>query len=86
MKKIQLVTYEPSKFKDYDSKIDIRDFNKLEALDNYEINVIDLSSTEIWANKGTKEDKPSLNSKMSNDFASINKMISNSKKSKTIIC
>ena len=47
MKKIQLVTYEPSKFNDYDIKIDIRDFNKLEALDNYEINVIDLSSTEI---------------------------------------
>ena len=86
MKKIQLVTYEPSKFNNYDSKIDIRDFNKLEALDNYEINVIDLSSTEIWTNKGTTEDKPSLNSKMSSDFASIKKMISNSKKSKIIIC
>lgn len=68
MKKIQLVTYEPNKFKDYDNKIDINDFNKLEALDNYEINVIDLSSIEIWTNKGTKEDKPSLNSRMSNAF------------------
>ena len=86
MKKIQLVTYEPSKFNDYDIKIDIRDFNKLEALDNYEINVIDLSSIEIWTNKGTTENKPSLNSKMSSDFASIKKMISNSKKSKIIIC
>lgn len=86
MKKIQLVTYEPNKFKDYDNKIDINDFNKLEALDNYEINVIDLSSIEIWTNKGTKEDKPSLNSRMSNDFVSINKMISNSKKTKVVIC
>ena len=57
-----------------------------EALDNYEINVIDLSSIEIWTNKGTKEDKPSLNSRMSNDFVSINKMISNSKKTKVVIC
>ena len=86
MKKIQLVTYEPNKFKDYDNKIDINDFNKLEALDNYEINVIDLYSIEIWTNKGTKEDKPSLNSRMSNDFVSINKMISNSKKTKVVIC
>ena len=86
MKKIQLVTHDPSKFNDYDIKIDIRDFNKLEALDNYEINVIDLSSTEIWTNKGTTEEKPSLNSKMSSDFASIKKMISNSRKSKIIIC
>lgn len=86
MKKIQLITYEPNVFKDYDNNIDIADFNKLEALDNYEINVIDLSSTQIWTNKSTKEDKPSLNSIMSNDFASIKKMIINSKKSKIIIC
>ena len=51
MKKIQLITYEPNVFKDYDNNIDIADFNKLEALDNYEINVIDLSSTQIWTNK-----------------------------------
>lgn len=86
MKKIQLVTYEPNVFKDYDNNIDVTNFNKLEALDNYEINVIDLSSKEIWTNKSTNEDKPSLNSKMSNDFASIKKMISNRKKSKIVIC
>ena len=86
MKKIQLVTYEPSEFKNYGNKIDIKDFNKLEALDNYEINVIDLSSKEIWCNKSTIDNKPTLNCMMSNDFISIKKMISNSKKSKIVIC
>lgn len=86
MNKIQLVTYNPINFNSYDQKIDINDFNKLKALDNYEINIIDLSSSEIWFNKGNKDDKPSLNSKMTDDFKSIYQMINNSKKSKIVIC
>ncbi len=86
MKKIQLITYEPNVFKDYDNNIDIADFNKLKALDNYEINIIDLSAHEIWFNKGNRDDKPSLNSKMTDDFKSIYQMINNSKKSKVVIC
>lgn len=86
MKRLQLITYNPPEFKDYNDKIDITDFNKLGALDNYKINVIDLSSSQIWANKGTRDEKPSLNSKMSLDFFSIKEMIKNSKKSKIIIC
>lgn len=86
MNKIQLVTYNPITFNSYDPKIVINDFNKLRALDNYEINIIDLSSPEIWLNKGNKDDKPSLNSKMTDDFKSIYQMINNSKKSKIVIC
>ena len=86
MSKIQLVTYNPKMFNSYDSQIVISDFNKLKALDNYEINIMDLSSPEIWANKGNKENNPSLNSKMTDDFKSIYQMINNSKKSKIIIC
>lgn len=71
MSKIQLVTYNPKMFNSYDSQIVISDFNKLKALDNYEINIMDLSSPEIWANKGNKENNPSLNSKMTDDFKSI---------------
>lgn len=51
-------------FNNYDSKIVINDFNKLEALDNYDINIMDLSSSEIWYNKGDHDNGPSLNSKM----------------------
>lgn len=86
MNKIQLVTYNPITFNSYDSKLVINDFNKLKALDNYEINIIDLSAPEIWFNKGDREDKPSLNSKMTDDFKSIYQMINNSKKSKIVIC
>ena len=39
MEKIQLITYEPEDLEEYDSNIYISDFNKLKALDNFEINV-----------------------------------------------
>lgn len=86
MRKIQLVTYNPIMFNNYDSKIVINDFNKLEALDNYDINIMDLSSSEIWYNKGDHDNGPSLNSKMTDDFKSVHQMIKNSKKSKIVIC
>ena len=37
MEKIQLITYEPEDLEEYDSNIYISDFNKLKALDNFEI-------------------------------------------------
>lgn len=86
MDKIQLITYSPIEFKNYNKKVDVKDFNTLLAFDNYKINVIDLSTPKIWTNKEKNENKPSLNSNLSSDFISINKMIKNSKKSKIIIC
>lgn len=44
MSKIQLITYNIDEFSDYDNNIDVNNFNALKALDNYDINVIDLSS------------------------------------------
>ncbi len=37
MKKIQLITYNPVEFADYNKKIEINDFNKLKSLDNYSL-------------------------------------------------
>ena len=85
MSKIQLITYNIDEFSDYDNNIDVNNFNALKALDNYDINVIDLSSFEIWANRTNTESRPSIDSKLTADFNSIHQMIKNSKKSKFII-
>ncbi|MEF2689890.1 MAG: hypothetical protein U0N10_00570 [Bacilli bacterium] len=86
MSKIQLITYNIDEFSEYDNNIDVNNFNALKALDNYDINVIDLSSFEIWANRTNIESRPSTDSKLTADFNSIHQMIKNSKKSKIIIC
>ena len=86
MKKIQLITYNPVVFADYNKKIEINDFNKLKSLDNYDINIFNLNSNNMWENKETTDSKANLNTKMSADFKSINQMINNSKKSINIIC
>ena len=79
MSKIQLITYNIDEFSDYDNNIDVNNFNALKALDNYDINVIDLSSFEIWANRTNTESRPSTDSKLTADFNSIHQMIKNSK-------
>ena len=86
MKKIQLITYNPNEFQDYNKKIEINDFNKLKSLDNYDINIFNLNSKNMWKNKETTDAKANLNTIMSSDFKSIKKMISNSKRSINIIC
>ncbi|MCM1053316.1 MAG: hypothetical protein NC483_05030 [Ruminococcus sp.] len=86
MNKIQLVTYNPNNYKNYDCKMDIKNFNELNALDNYEINIFNLNCEEIWWSKNNRDKEPSLDIKLSDDFKSIHQMISNSKKSKTVIC
>lgn len=86
MKKIQLVTYNPIEFQDYNKKIEVNDFNKLKSLDNYDINIFNLNSMNMWGNKETTDAKANLNTIMSSDFKSIKKMISNSKRSINIIC
>lgn len=87
MKKIQLITYKPEALEEYDSNIYISDFNKLKALDNFEINVFDLTNNNMWISNNTTDAKPSkTNCTMGPDFKSVKKMLINSKKSKNIIC
>lgn len=87
MKEIQLITYNPDNLKEYNENIDISDFNKLKALDNYEINIFDLNASQMWISNSDTDSKPNKdNCRMSPDFKSIKQMLINSKKSKNIIC
>lgn len=87
MEKIQLITYEPEDLEEYDSNIYISDFNKLKALDNFEINVFDLTNNNMWISNNDIDEEPSKNNCiMLPDFKSIKQMLINSKKSKNIIC
>ena len=86
MKKIQLITYNEREYMNYNKDIQVSNFNNLKALDNYDINVIDLSSSNIWKNKSSEDKKPSEITILTNDFMSIKTMIINSKKTNIVIC
>lgn len=57
MSKIQLITYNEMQYANYHSDIEINNFNNLKSLDNYDINVFDLSNSNIWRNKSKYMDK-----------------------------
>ena len=86
MSKIQLITYNPLEYADYNKKIESNDFNKLKSLDNYNINIFDLNSENMWESATGSYSAPDANTKMTADFKSINRMIENSNKSINIIC
>lgn len=86
MSKIQLITYNPLEYADYNKKIESNDFNKLKSLDNYNINIFDLNSENMWESVTGSYSAPDANTKMTADFKSINRMIENSNKSINIIC
>lgn len=86
MKNIQLITNDTNHLTNYTDKISINNFNNLKALDDYDINIFNLNSSEIWQNKSTTSNGPTVETKLSSDFKSINKMILNSSKSINIIC
>lgn len=85
MKKFQLITYNPELFNNFEQDFDISNFNNLKSLDNYDINIFDLSSEGIWQNKISFDRNPSTNTLLSSDFYSIKKMIKNSNKTKILI-
>ena len=58
MNKIQLITYEPRDFVENSYDIEISNFNNLKALDNYDVNVFDLSNPSIWRSKSNNYEKP----------------------------
>jgi len=86
MEKIQLITYQPTDFNISNDNIEISNFNNLKALDNYDVNVFDLSNSNIWKNKNDKTEKPTGDILVSSDLKSIKTMIQNSKKTKVLIC
>lgn len=86
MEKIQIMANNPSKTTEYPKNIVINNFNTPNALDDFDINVFDLNDADMWKNKSTCEREPNVETIMSADFRSINKMIVNSEKTINIIC
>lgn len=86
MKTIQLVTYNENEYYNYNENIEVSNFNNLKALDNYKINVFDLTSPSMWKNKSDTDRKITETTILTSDFRSINTMIQNSKKTKIVIC
>lgn len=86
MEKIQLITNNPSKVTEYPNEIIINNFNKPNALDDFDINIFDLNYTDMWKNKSMTEIEPKTETIMSADFRSINQMIMNSERAINIIC
>lgn len=79
MKRVQVISDSGSK-KD-DNRFTYTKLNSPNALDDYDINIIDLRDNNLWKN----DDCSNKNINKSNDFQSISKMIKNSWKSKIII-
>lgn len=86
MKKIQLITVKPDKYTNFNQDIEINNFNNLLSLDNYEINVFDLNTNEIWNENSKITANPTGNMPLIKDFKSICQMINNSKKTKIVLC
>lgn len=85
MKKIQLITYDGANYIEKNDEITVSEFSNLEALDNFEINVFDLTNFLIWRNKSKSINAPSHMICISDDFKSINDMICNSKNTKFVV-
>lgn len=86
MEKIQIITHEPGRLKQIVKNIEIKNFNNLLSLDNYNINVFDLNSSDVWVENSQSNANPTGNMLLTKDFKSICQMIKNSKKTKIIIC
>ncbi|PHU40377.1 hypothetical protein CSX00_06305 [Pseudobutyrivibrio ruminis] len=79
MKRVQVISDSGSK-KD-DNRFTYTKLNSPNALDDYDINIIDLNNDYLWRN----EDNSNKAINKSNDFRSISKMIKNSKKSQIVV-
>lgn len=79
---IQIITYDISKYESYSvDKYKISAFREIQALDDFEICIIDLASKDLWHYNGINP----TNINSVNDFLTLKEAIINSKKSKILI-
>ena len=76
--KIQIITGNKKLVSGND--IYITDYDKPNALDEFDVNILDLSYEELWRYEGSRD----LDIDRNNDLLSISKMVENSKKSVTV--
>lgn len=79
---IQIITYDISKFKDYSDKIyKISKLDEIQALDDFEICIIDLSNEHIWTYNGSNP----ISVNCYRDLITIKEAIINSSRTKIVI-
>ncbi len=79
---IQIITYDVNKYKEYPDKLyKISKLEEIQALDDFEICIIDLNNEYLWRNRGT--DTKTINN--INDLRTIKSAITNSKKAIILI-
>lgn len=79
---IQIITYDISKFKDYSDKIyKISKLGEIQALDDFEICIIDLSNEHIWTYNGSNP----ISVNCYRDLITIKEAIINSNTTKIVI-
>lgn len=79
---IQIITYDTSKYKEYPETIyKISKLGEIQALDDFEICIIDLSSKLLWEYNGTEP----INVNCYKDLLTIREAIINSKRTKMVI-
>lgn len=79
---IQIITYDVNKYKEYPDKLyKISKLGEIQALDDFEICIIDLNNEYLWRNRGT--DTKTINN--INDLRTIKSAITNSKKAIILI-
>ena len=81
MKKIQVITHSGREVKYRGNVIKQNSLHDIQSLDEFDINVIDLSANELW--ECDRDSRETINS--ISDFISISEMITNRKKSKLVI-
>lgn len=79
---IQIITYDVRKYREYSDKVyKISSLWEIQALDDFDICIIDLNNENLWKNEGT--DTKSINNE--NDLRTIKSAIINSQKANILI-
>lgn len=79
---IQVVTYSGRDYRyNSDSKIDLHSFKNARSLEEYDVNVIDLSAESLWKNRGN--DCTTIDA--ANDFESLARMIYRAENTKILL-
>lgn len=80
--KIQLITYNEKILSNYEDISTVNNFNTAKSLDNYDINVIDMSNQDLWI---TNASNVTSRIKKISDIHSLKTMISNSNKTSILV-
>jgi len=79
MKKIQLISYVSFNLRNYDNFLEVSTLSNPISFDNYDVNIIDFSNTNMWSSYFNTNDT------ITNDIKNLNSMLTNNTKSVVIV-